>query len=66
VLFSVHSTLTLTIADDGGVRQGVFWPPLSPTLMACAERALHGTRFIRSPAAWDRTVRIDLSPPAGD
>jgi hypothetical protein len=63
VAFSVHSTLALSIAADGAVQQGVFAPPLSPTLTACAAQALGRMRFERSSSTWERKVSVDLSPP---
>ncbi len=60
--FSVHSTLRLVIGKDGAVEQGVFRPPLSPTLMACATSLVRTVRFAQSTVRSTLDVSIDLTP----
>jgi ferric-dicitrate binding protein FerR (iron transport regulator) len=65
VRFSVASSLELTILPSGAIREGVFTPPLSPTLMSCADKAIGAARFpgggaprvIRIPVQLSRSAR---------
>ena len=58
VRFTIESSLELTIMPNGAVRDGLFTPPLSPTLMSCANRAIAEARFAKSDAV--RTIRIPV------
>jgi hypothetical protein len=58
VRFSVESSLTLTISPSGGIREGVFTPPLSPTLMGCANDAIGAAHFPGGEVA--RQIRIPV------
>jgi hypothetical protein len=62
VRFSIRSSLTLTIAPNGTVREGVFDPPLSPTLMACARDAIGAVRFPQEGSTVVLRVPVELSP----
>jgi len=62
VRFSIKSSLTLTVAPNGTVREGVFDPPLSPTLMACASDAIAAARFPQDNATVVVRVPLVLSP----
>jgi hypothetical protein len=59
VTFSIKSSLTLSILPSGAVREGVFNPPLSPTLMSCAQEAITSSRF--PPAEELRQIRVPVS-----
>jgi hypothetical protein len=61
VRFSIRSSLTLTILPNGTVREGLFEPPLSPTLMTCARDAIAAARFPQDAATVVR-VPLVLSP----
>jgi len=61
VRFSIRSSLTLTVSQNGTVREGVFDPPLSPTLMTCARDAISAARFPQDSAPVVR-VPVVLSP----
>jgi hypothetical protein len=63
VTFSIRSSLTLTILPSGAVREAVFDPPLSPTLMSCAREAVASARFPRGDANTEVRVPLQLSPP---
>jgi ferric-dicitrate binding protein FerR (iron transport regulator) len=62
VRFSIKSSLTLTVAPNGTVREGVFDPPLSPTLMACARDAIAAARFPQDNATVVVRLPLVLSP----
>ena len=66
VRFSIESSLTLTVLPAGTVREGVFNPPLSPTLMTCARAAISSARFPHGESVTQIRVPVRLSPPAGD
>jgi hypothetical protein len=61
VRFSVESSLTLTIVQSGAIREGVFMPPLSPTLMSCADKAIGGAHFPPGEAPRQIKVAVQLS-----
>jgi hypothetical protein len=61
---SVESALTLTILPTGAIREGVFTPPLSPTLMSCADKAIGAARFPRGEAVREIHIPVHLAPPA--
>jgi hypothetical protein len=61
VRFSVESSLTLTIMQSGAIREGVFMPPLSPTLMSCADKAIGAAHFPRGEAPRQIKVPVQLS-----
>jgi hypothetical protein len=63
VRFSIKSSLTLTVLPNGTVREGLFDPPLSPTLMACAREAIVEARFPQDSATVVLRVPVVLSPP---
>jgi hypothetical protein len=63
VTFSVKSSLTLSILPNGTVREGLFSPPLSPTLMSCAQEAITSSRFARGAAVRQIRVPVALSKP---
>jgi hypothetical protein len=56
--FSIRSSLTLAVLPNGLVREGVFDPPLSPTLMACAREAVAAARFTRHDRV--REIRVPV------
>jgi hypothetical protein len=58
VQFSVESSLVLTLAPSGAIREGIFTPPLSPTLMSCADKAIGAAHFPSGDA--ERQVRIPV------
>lgn len=58
VRFSVESSLSLTLAPNGAIREGVFTPPLSPTLMNCADKAVGEAHFPGGDSV--REVRIPV------
>jgi hypothetical protein len=58
VRFSVESSLELTLLPSGAIREAVFAPPLSPTLMSCADKAIGGAHFPGGEAA--RQIRIPV------
>ncbi|HEY3592515.1 MAG TPA: FecR domain-containing protein [Polyangiaceae bacterium] len=62
VRFSIRSSLTLTIAPNGTVREGLFDPPLSPTLMECARDAIAATRFPQESSTTVVRVPVELQP----
>jgi ferric-dicitrate binding protein FerR (iron transport regulator) len=59
VSFSIVSSLTLSILPNGSVREGLFNPPLSPTLMNCARDAITMARFPRGEST--REVRLPVN-----
>jgi hypothetical protein len=61
VSFSVRSSLTLSILPSGAIREGVFNPPLSPTLMACASEAIMSARFAAGESVRQVRVPVNLS-----
>jgi hypothetical protein len=61
VRFFVESSLTLTILQSGAIREGVFMPPLSPTLMTCADKAIGAARFPPGEASRQIKVPVQLS-----
>ena len=61
VRFSVESSLTLTILQSGAIREGVFLPPLSPTLMSCADKAIGAAHFPPGEAPRQIKVPVQLS-----
>ena len=61
VRFSVESSLTLTIVQSGAIREGVFMPPLSPTLMGCADKAIGAAHFPPGEAPRQIKVPVQLS-----
>jgi hypothetical protein len=61
VRFSVESSLTLTILPSGAIREGVFMPPLSPTLMTCADKAIGAAHFPPGEASRQIKVPVQLS-----
>jgi hypothetical protein len=63
VTFSVRSSLTLSILPSGAVREGVFNPPLSPTLMSCAQEAIASSRFAPGEGVREIRVPVTLSKP---
>jgi hypothetical protein len=62
VRFSIRSSLTLTVLPSGTVREGLFEPPLSPTLMTCARDAIAAARFPQDAATAVVRVPVVLSP----
>jgi len=56
VQFSIETSLTVVVALDGTIREGVFNPPLSPSLMSCVAEAFSRVRF--APA--EQPSRIEL------
>jgi hypothetical protein len=62
VRFSVESSLELTILPNGAIREGVFAPPLSPTLMTCADKAIGAAHFSGSDAVRKIHIPVQLSP----
>ncbi|HMI83057.1 MAG TPA: FecR family protein [Polyangiaceae bacterium] len=58
VRFTVESSLALTLLPSGAIREGVFTPPLSPTLMSCADKAIGAAHFSASDAP--RLIRIPV------
>jgi hypothetical protein len=64
VRFSVESSLKLTVVASGAVHEGIFSPPLSPTLMMCADKAIGGIRFAESDVTRQIQVPVRLSPAA--
>jgi hypothetical protein len=63
VTFSIKSSLTLSILPNGTVREGVFNPPLSPTLMTCAQEAITSSRFPAGEGVRQIHVPVNLSRP---
>jgi ferric-dicitrate binding protein FerR (iron transport regulator) len=63
VRFSIESSLTLSILPNGTVHEGVFNPPLSPTLMMCASEAITASRFAGAEAMRQIRVPVSLSRP---
>jgi hypothetical protein len=59
--FSVESSLKLTILSTGAIREGVFTPPLSPTLMSCADKAIGGAHFPSGEAVRDIVIPVHLA-----
>jgi len=64
VRFSIESSLTLTVVPAGTVREGVFNPPLSPTLMTCARAAISSARFPHGESVTQIRMPVRFSPPA--
>jgi ferric-dicitrate binding protein FerR (iron transport regulator) len=62
VRFSVESSLELTILPNGAIREGVFTPPLSPTLMSCADKAIGAAHFPGGDAPRKIHIPVQLSP----
>jgi hypothetical protein len=62
VRFTVESSLSISIGKDGSIEWAAFAPPLSPTLMSCAEQAVKHVRLRPSTVATDAVVPIRLSP----
>jgi hypothetical protein len=63
VTFSVQSSLTLSILPNGAIREGVFDPPLSPTLTNCAREAISSSRFPVGESIRQIRVPVTLSRP---
>jgi FecR-like protein len=63
VRFSIQSSLTLAILPNGAIREGVFDPPLSPTLMNCARDAITSARFTGTESVRQIRVPVNLSRP---
>ena len=63
ITFTVESSLTLTILPTGIVREGLFNPPLSPTLLNCARDAVVSARFPRANTVRRIEVPVRLSRP---
>jgi hypothetical protein len=61
VRFSVESMLELTITPSGAIREGLFTPPLSPTLMSCADKAIGAARFPGGEAVRQVHIPVQLS-----
>jgi hypothetical protein len=59
VSFSIKSSLTLSILPNGAIREGLFAPPLSPTLMNCARDSIMSKRF--APGASPREIRVPVN-----
>jgi len=64
VRFSIQSSLILTVLPNGTVREGVFTPPLSPTLMSCAREAISAAHFPHGESITQISVPVRLSQPA--
>ena len=62
VRFSVESSLELTISPSGAIHEGVFTPPLSPTLMSCADKAIGAAHFAGGDAPRQIRIPVQLSP----
>jgi hypothetical protein len=62
VRFSIRSSLTLTVLPNGTVREGLFDPPLSPTLMTCARDVIAASRFPQESATTVVSVPVTLQP----
>jgi len=60
--FSVESSLKLTISPSGAIREGLFTPPLSPTLMSCADKAIGGAHFPGGEAIREIVIPVHLAP----
>jgi hypothetical protein len=63
VTFSIKSSLTLSILPNGTIREGVFNPPLSPTLMSCAQEAIGSSRFPAGEGVRQIRVPVNLAKP---
>jgi hypothetical protein len=61
VRVSVESSLRLTLLPSGAIREGVFTPPLSPTLMSCANQAIGTAHFPKGEAARQIRIPVQLS-----
>jgi hypothetical protein len=61
VRFTIQSSLSLTVLPNGTVREGVFNPPLSPTLMSCALEAISSARFPHGDSIKQVSVPVRLS-----
>jgi hypothetical protein len=61
--FSIESSLHLTVLPNGTVREGVFTPPLSPSLMSCARDAIAGAHFAHTDGITQVSIPIRLSRP---
>jgi hypothetical protein len=63
ITFTVESSLALTILPTGVVREGLFNPPLSPTLLNCARDAVVSARFPGASTVRRIDVPVRLSRP---
>lgn len=63
VRFTVASSLELVLLPSGAIREGVFTPPLSPTLMSCADKAIGAAHFPKGEAARRIQIPVQLSRP---
>ena len=61
VRFSIESALELSISPSGAIREGVFTPPLSPTLMSCADKAIGAAHFPGTSAPRQIRIPVQLS-----
>jgi hypothetical protein len=61
VRFTIVSSLSLTVLPNGTVREGVFNPPLSPTLMSCAFESMSAARFPHGDSLRQVSVPVRLS-----
>jgi hypothetical protein len=59
--FSIESSLKLTISPNGAIREGLFTPPLSPTLMSCADKAIGGAHFPGGEAVHEIVIPVHLA-----
>ncbi|HKQ69143.1 MAG TPA: hypothetical protein VJT73_07380, partial [Polyangiaceae bacterium] len=66
VRFSIQSSLSLTVLPTGVVREGVFNPPLSPTLLECVRDSIGAARFPVGATTREVRLPVSLSPPAGE
>jgi hypothetical protein len=55
------SSLSLSILPNGSVREGLFTPPLSPTLMNCARDAITSARFPAGDSVREVHVPVHLA-----
>ncbi len=62
VRFTIDSSLSVVIAPEGSIRQATFHPPLSPTLMACAQNVVLGARFPHAVEVTQARVPLHLAP----
>ncbi len=63
VSFSIQSSLSLSILPSGAVREGLFNPPLSPTLLTCARDAITRAHFAPGDAVRRIQLPVNLSRP---
>jgi ferric-dicitrate binding protein FerR (iron transport regulator) len=61
VSFSIRSSLSLSVQPNGAIHEGVFNPPLSPTLMDCARDAIMSVRFAPGETARQVHMPVNLS-----